>query len=35
MTKGLHTTLDSEQLDAETIIKHHENLWADRFLTFI
>lgn len=34
MTRGLHTTLDSEHLDAETIIKHHENIW-NSFLTFI
>lgn len=35
MKKGLTTTLNSELLDAKTIIEHHENLWNNRFLTFI
>lgn len=35
MKKGLTTTLNSDLLGAKTIIEHHENLWNNRFLTFI
>lgn len=35
MKRGLSTTLDSELLSAENIIKHHENIWDKRFLEFI
>lgn len=35
MKKGLTTTLNSELLGAKTIIEHHENLWNNRFLTFL
>ncbi|WP_086315159.1 hypothetical protein A5821_002606 [Enterococcus sp. 7F3_DIV0205] len=35
MKRGLSTTLDTDLLDAKTIIQHHEHLWDQRFLTFI
>ncbi|ALS02197.1 amidase [Enterococcus silesiacus] len=35
MKRGLSTTLNNELLGAQTIIQHHENLWNQRFLTFI
>lgn len=35
MKRGLSTTLDNDLLDAKTIISHHEQLWDQRFLTFI
>lgn len=35
MKKGLTTTLNNELLGAKTIIEHHENLWNNRFLTFL
>ncbi|MBO0444760.1 hypothetical protein IGJ55_000226 [Enterococcus sp. AZ170] len=35
MKRGLSTTLDNDLLDAKTIIRHHEQLWDQRFLTFI
>lgn len=35
MKKGLTTTLNSDLLEAKTIIEHHENLWNNRFLTFL
>ncbi|MBO0473872.1 hypothetical protein IGL98_000264 [Enterococcus sp. DIV0840] len=35
MKRGLSTTLNNDLLGAQTIIQHHENLWDDRFLTFI
>ncbi|MFD1901476.1 cysteine hydrolase family protein [Enterococcus termitis] len=35
MKKGLSTTLNNDLLGAKTIIQHHEQLWNNRFLTFI
>lgn len=35
MKRGLSTTLSNDLLGAKTIISHHENLWDQRFLTFI
>lgn len=35
MKRGLSTTLDNTLLRAQTVIQHHENLWDQRFLTFI
>ncbi|WP_430602941.1 hypothetical protein IGJ02_000266 [Enterococcus sp. DIV0724b] len=35
MKRGLSTTLNNDLLGAQAIIKHHENLWDQRFLTFI
>lgn len=35
MKRGLNTTLNNDLLDAQTTISHHENLWNQRFLTFI
>ncbi|WP_442600343.1 cysteine hydrolase family protein [Neobacillus sp. D3-1R] len=35
MKKGLTTTLNNDLLGAKTIIEHHENLWNNRFLTFL
>lgn len=35
MSEGATTTIDSNLLDASTIIKHHEEIWKNRFLTFI
>lgn len=35
MKRGLSTTLNNDLLGAQTIIQHHENLWNQRFLTFI
>jgi nicotinamidase-related amidase len=35
MKKGLTTTLNNDLLGAKTIIEHHENIWNNRFLTFI
>lgn len=35
MKRGLNTTVNNSLLGAQTIIKHHEQLWDQRFLTFI
>lgn len=35
MVRGLHTTADSDLMDAGTIMAHHESLWDKRFLTFL
>ena len=35
MKQGISTTLDSDLLQAKTIIAHHESIWNQRFLTFI
>jgi nicotinamidase-related amidase len=35
MKKGLTTTLNNDLLEAKTIIEHHENIWNNRFLTFL
>ncbi|MBC6307920.1 cysteine hydrolase [Listeria sp. FSL L7-1582] len=35
MVRGLHTTMDSDLIDAKTIMAHHETIWDGRFLTFL
>ncbi|WP_100489305.1 cysteine hydrolase family protein [Sporolactobacillus pectinivorans] len=35
MKKGLTTTVNNDLLGAKTIIAHHENIWNNRFLTFL
>lgn len=35
MVRGLHTTMDSDLVDAKTIMAHHEAIWNGRFLTFL
>ncbi|WP_416825514.1 isochorismatase family protein [Ectobacillus polymachus] len=33
--KNTHSTISSTVLEAETIIKHHENIWHNRFLKIV
>lgn len=33
--KNTHSTVNNAILDAHTIIKHHENIWNNRFLTIV
>ena len=35
MVRGGNTTLDNSELSAKQIIAHHEDIWDQRFLTFI
>ncbi|KRN82273.1 hypothetical protein IV87_GL000354 [Pediococcus ethanolidurans] len=35
VTRGLTTTFDSDLLDAQTIIKHHESIWDGSFATML
>lgn len=32
LVEGTHSTLDSGQLNAEQIMKHHESIWNNRFV---
>ncbi|GEL90584.1 isochorismatase family protein [Pediococcus parvulus] len=35
VTRGLTTTFDSDLLNAQTIIKHHESIWDGSFATML